>query len=371
LPTQATAAVVRAVRTPLTLEELELDDPRDTEVVVRVVATGICHTDLSMRDQLYPVPHPLVLGHEGAGVVEKVGSAVTKVAPGDHVVMSYNSCGACPSCLENQASYCHDFFGRNFGGTRSDGTSPLSAPEGEMHGNFFGQSSFATHALCHERNVVKVRDDVPLELLGPLACGVQTGAGAVIHSLGMRPGMSIAIFGAGSVGLSAAMAARLCGATTVIVVDLNGKRLATALELGATHVVDAGAQDPVAAIQEITGLGVDRSLEAVGSATTIRQAVDALAPRGICGLVGASTPEDEVSLNIVHQMTGGRTLRGIVEGDSIPEVFIPQLIELYRQGLFPFDRLVTFYDFDDINQAIDDSESGAVIKPVVRMGATA
>jgi aryl-alcohol dehydrogenase len=368
VPTQTTAAVVRAVRGPFTLEQLELSDPRDTELLVRVVATGICHTDLSMRDKLYPVPHPLVMGHEGAGVVERVGAAVTKVAPGDHVVMSYNSCGTCPSCLEHRESYCHDFFGRNFGGTRPDGSVTLSSPDGEMHGNFFGQSSFATLALCHERNVVRVPDDVPLELLGPLACGVQTGAGAVIHSLEVRPGTTIAVFGAGSVGLSAVMAAKVCAATTIISVDLNPARLALAQELGATHTIDAGSVDAVAAIMEITGAGVDRSLEAVGTATTIRQAVDCLAPRGICGLVGASTPDAEVSLNIVHQMTGGRVLRGIVEGDSTPERFIPQLIELYRRGMFPFDRLVTFYDFADINAAIADAEAGDVIKPVLRMG---
>lgn len=366
---QITAAVARAVKGELTLETLELGDPREREILVRNVATGICHTDISMRDQLYPVPQPIVLGHEGAGVVERVGPAVSKVAPGDHVVMSYNSCGGCPSCLEHQPSYCHDFFGYNFGGSRPDGSSPLSSPEGVVHGNFFGQSSFATHSICHERNVVKVPDDAPLELVGPLACGVQTGAGAVINSLGVRPGTSVAVFGAGSVGLSAVMAARLCGAGAVISVDLDDRRLATARELGATHVVNAGSQRPVEAIREITGSGADRSLEAVGSATVLRQAVECLAPRGVCGMVGGTSPEDEVRLNIVHLMTGGRTVRGIVEGDSTPEVFIPQLIELYRRGSFPFDRLLAFYDFAAINQAIHDAETGVAIKAIVRFGA--
>jgi aryl-alcohol dehydrogenase len=371
MPTQVTAAVVRAVQAPLALEELTLSDPRDTEVLVRVVASGICHTDLSMRDQLYPVPQPIVLGHEGSGIVERVGSAVTKVAAGDHVVMSYHSCGHCPSCLHDGPNYCHDFFGHNFGGSRADGTNALSAPDGEMHGNFFGQSSFSTHAMCHERNVVKVSDDVPLELLGPLACGIQTGAGAVMNSLGVGPDTSFAVFGAGSVGLSAVMAARLCGARTIVAVDLNDERLALAEELGATHTVNAGTEDAVAAILAITGAGVDRSLEAVGGAKTIAMAVNALAPRGVCGIVGGASPGDEVALDITHVMTGGRTVRGIVEGDSTPELFIPLLIDLHRRGDFPFDRLVTFYDFADINDAIHDAEAGTAIKPIVRMGGAA
>jgi aryl-alcohol dehydrogenase len=361
------AAVTRAVRAPLSLEHLELEEPRPDEILVRVVATGVCHTDIAMRDQTFPVPQPIVLGHEGAGVVERTGSAVTKVAPGDHVVMTYNSCGFCPSCAEHQPTYCYDFFGRNFAGARADGSSAFSAAGERVHGNFFGQSSFANYALCHERNVVKVPSDVDLALLGPLACGVQTGAGAVINALRVGVGHSFAAFGAGSVGLSAVMAARVAGATTIVAVDLNDARLELARELGATHTFNGSRENVTEAIVAATGGGVNFALEATGIPAVIRQAVDSLAPRGTCGIVGAAAPGSEVSLDVLNIMTAGRTLRGIVEGESTPEVFIPALIALYRQGRFPFDRLVEFYPFERINDAIHASEAGRVVKAVVRM----
>jgi len=361
------AAVTRQPRSSMSLETLELEDPRDDEILVRVVATGVCHTDIAMRDQAFPVPQPVVLGHEGAGIVERVGRAVTNVVPGDHVVMSYNSCGRCPSCIEHQATYCYDFFGRNFSGARPDGSTPLSRDGVPVHGNFFGQSSFATFALCHDRNVVKVTNDIALELLGPLACGVQTGAGAVINALKVTPGRSIAVFGTGSVGLSAIMAARVAGATTIVGVDPSDHRLALARELGATHTVNPTAENPSAAIVALTGAGVDFALEAAGRPSVIRQAVESLAPRGTCGIVGAVEAGSEMTLDILHLMTAGRTVRGIVEGDSTPAAFIPTLITLFEQGRFPFDRLVSFYPFEQLSDAIRDSESGKVVKAIVRM----
>lgn len=365
---QILAAVTRAPSAPMSIETLELQEPRQDEILIRVVATGVCHTDIAMRDQAFPVPQPIVLGHEGAGVVEHVGAAVTSAAPGDHVVMSFNSCGVCPCCRDNAASYCHDFFGRNFAGLRPDGSSPLSRNGETIHGNFFGQSSFATWALCRERNVVKVPRDAPLELLGPLACGVQTGAGAVINALRVGVGRSLAVFGAGSVGLSAVMTARLVGAATIIAVDLVPERLALAAELGATHTVNAGTEDAVAHVREATGgIGADFSFETTGLTRVIRQAVDCLAPRGTCGLVGASPVGTEVSLDVLGIMTAGRAVRGIVEGDATPASFIPALIELHRQGRFPFDRLVTFYPFERINDAIHHSETSRVVKPILRM----
>jgi len=362
------AAVTRAKASPMSLESIDLADPRDDEILVRVVATGVCHTDIAMRDQTYPVPQPIVLGHEGAGVVEKVGRGITKVAVGDHVVMSYNSCGHCDSCNEHAPNYCHDFFGHNFAGVRSDGTSPLSKDGETIHGNFFGQSSFANFALCHERNIVKVAKDAPLELLGPLACGVQTGAGAVINSLEVRPGQTIAIFGVGSVGLSAIMAARVAGATTIIGVDVVGDRLTLAKELGATHVINPKSANPVEEIMKITGAGVNFCFETTARPDVIRQAMESLAARGTLGIVGASSLDVELTFNAMHIMTAGRKLQGIVEGDSTPDVFIPQLIELYLQGRFPFDKLVKFYPFDKINDAIHDAETGKAIKPIIRMG---
>jgi aryl-alcohol dehydrogenase len=358
------AAVTRKPHAPMSIENLTLEEPRDDEILVRLVATGICHTDIAMRDQAFPVPQPIVLGHEGAGIVEKIGKAVAKVHMGDHVLMTFNHCGHCPSCQHDAATYCHEFFGYNFAGARPDGSSALSNGNERIHGNFFGQSSFATYALCHEANVVKVRNDVPLAGLAPLACGVQTGAGAIINVLRPGPGNSLAVFGTGSVGLSAILAARLVGVGTIIGIDLNESRLALARELGATHTITA-AKNVGDLINEITKFGVDFSFETTATADVIRQAIDCLAPRGTCGIVGASNVGTVVTFDELHIMTGGRSIRGIVEGDSHANVFVPALIDLFAQGRFPFEKLITFYPFEKINDAIRDSEAGAVVKPVV------
>ncbi|MBD1549639.1 NAD(P)-dependent alcohol dehydrogenase [Roseibium aggregatum] len=364
---QIRAAIAREKGATLSLENIEIDEPRAGEILVKVAATGVCHTDLVVRDGMLPTPMPVVLGHEGAGVVEKVGGAVTKVKPGDHVVMTFDSCGACPSCREHAITYCHEFFPRNFFATRADGTTALKKNGEVIHSNFFGQSSFATYALCGEANVVKVPDDVELALLGPLACGVQTGAGAVMNALKVSPGKSFAVFGTGSVGLSALMAAKVVGATTIVAVDMNDERLNNARELGATHTINPGKANASEEIMKITGYGVNFALDTTGLPGVIRSAVESLAPMGACGILGASGPEAEIVLNETHFMSAGRKLIGIVEGESNPDVFIPMLIELYRKGDFPFDRLVTFYDFENINDAIRDSEAGRAIKPIVRM----
>ncbi len=361
------AAVAREQGGQLTVEQVSLESPRDHEILVRVVATGVCHTDLVVLAGHLPTPFPVVLGHEGAGVVEQVGSGISKVKPGDHVVMTYNSCGTCPSCSDHASSYCHEFFPRNFFAVRPDGTSALSRDDESIHGNFFGQSSFATHALCHEANVVKVSDDLPLELLGPLACGIQTGAGAVMNALKVTAGKSVVIFGTGSVGLSAVMAAKVVGAPTIIAVDMNDDRLDMARELGATHTINPGRQKATEQVMQITGFGVDFALDTTGLPPVIRDAVECLAPRGTCGILGAPAPETEIVLDETHFMSGGRRLIGIVEGDANPDTFIPMLADLYAKGLFPFDRLVQFYELDQINQAIEDSESGKTIKPIIRM----
>lgn len=362
------AAVVREKSQPFTIEELELESPRADEVVVQIVATGLCHTDLVVRDQYYPVALPVVLGHEGAGVVMQVGTSVTKVKPGDRVVLSYLSCGHCINCKKGDLAYCHQTFACNFSGTRLDGSTTLRKNGEVIHGSFFAQSSFATYALATERNLVKVREDVPLEILGPLGCGIQTGAGAVLNSLDAKAGSSIAIFGTGSVGLSAIMAAVVAGCTTILAIDINAERLQLAKELGATHIINPGESNPVEAIQQITGSGVNYSLETTGLPQVFRQAVESLTLLGVCGLIGAAPLGTEVTFDM-NSILFGRTIRGIIEGDSIPDIFIPQLIELYVQGRFPFDRLISFYNLGQINQAAADSQQGRTIKPVLRMPA--
>lgn len=366
---QTTAAVVRESGGPFVLEELALDDPRPDEVVVKVVATGVCHTDVVCRDQWFPVPLPVVLGHEGAGVVEAVGSAVTLVKPGDHVVMSMSSCRVCQYCRTSAPGYCVGHYDLNFGGRRPDGSATLHAGEEPVNGHFFAQSSFATHALAYEHNVVKVADDVPLNILGPLGCGIQTGAGSVMNSLAVKPGTSIAVYGTGAVGLSAVMAARLVGCTRIIGIDVHADRLNVATELGATDVVNAGDGDAVEAILELTaGRGVDYALETTAVPAVARQAVESLALLGMCGLVGVPPAGTELALDF-HSVLFGRFVRGIIGGDARAHLFIPTLIDLWSQGRFPFDRLIKTYPLADINQAVEDTELGATIKPVIEMPA--
>jgi aryl-alcohol dehydrogenase len=364
---QTRAAVVREHGGPFLVETVELAEPRPDEVVVRIESAGICHTDLGARAGYVPMPLPAVLGHEGAGVVERVGPAVTRVQPGDHVVLSWTWCGACPACRAGELTCCESFFPINIAnGSRPDGSATIHDGNGEpVHGHWFAQSSFAERALAPERSVVRVRDDVPLAILGPLGCGIQTGAGAVMNTLAPRPGSSIAIFGAGMVGMSAMLAALVCGCTTVIVVDLVAARLDLALELGATHVVNAAEVDPVAAIRAITGGGPEFTLECVGSPAVLRQAVDVLPRRGICGLLGVTAPGTPVTLDM-DLLMNARTVKGIIEGDAVPDLFIPRLLDLYVQGRFPFDRLIEYFPFDRINDAVAAMEQGRVIKPVLR-----
>jgi aryl-alcohol dehydrogenase len=363
---QIKAAVVWQTGGEFSIEQLELTEPKDDELLVRVVGVGICHTDLVARDGHLPgPPPPSVFGHEGAGVVEKVGARVARVRPGDHVVLSWDCCGTCRSCKSGRDSYCLNFFLHNFHGARPDGSATLHKGDQVIHGSFFCQSSFADFALAKERSVVKVPDDVPLEILGPMGCGVMTGAGAVMNSLHPRPGSSIAVFGVGTVGMSAVLAAAVVGCTTIIGVDMHEDRLEMAKELGATHVVNAAEPDPVEAIRDITGGGPDFSLECVGNPEVLRQAVDVLPRCGVCGLVGAIAPGTGVSLDM-DLLMNGRTVTGILQGDSIPGLFIPKLIELYSQGRFPFDRMITFYPLDEINEAVADVEEGHVIKAVLR-----
>jgi len=363
---QIEAAVSREGAAFPEITTLEIEAPRAGEVLVRIVACGICHTDLGAHSgRGVGVPKPIVLGHEGAGVVERVGAGVARLAPGDHVVLSGSSCGACPSCRRNLPSYCEEMLPRNFGGLRSDRTSALSAQGERIFGHFFGQSSFAQYAIASERTAVKVPQDVPLELLAPLGCGVITGVGSILNSLKVKPGDTLAVFGTGGVGLSAVMAARLAGAARIIAVDLNPVRLALARELGATDTLDARAGDPVRAIRELTGRGVDFSFNTTLAPEVFTQALDCLAMCGTAGFVTA--PRGEWKPAMFGMLAGGRKLQGILGGDAAPQLVIPLIIEYFRQGRLPFDRLIRRYPFKHIAEAFRDMEHGATIKPVLEM----
>lgn len=360
------AAVVREEGGAFDIESLQLGEPQPDEVVVKIAGVGVCHTDLVCRDQYFPVPLPCVFGHEGSGVVEKIGAGVTSVKPGEHVVLSFSSCRECPSCVAGQPAYCHQLYQHNFLGTRTDGSSALSSNGNVVHGHFFAQSSFGTYAIARERNTVKVSKEAPLWLLGPLGCGVQTGAGAVINSLAPKAGSTIAVFGAGTVGLSAVMAARLCGCATIVAIDPVAARRELAMELGATHAIDPKAEDPVKAIQALTQGGVKYSLECTGLPAVVRQAVESLTLTGVCGVMGVSRLGTVMELDM-NSILFGRGVRGIIEGDSVPQEFIPRLIDLHMQGRFPFDKLITAYDFKQIQRAVEESERGKVVKAVLRM----
>jgi aryl-alcohol dehydrogenase len=365
---QIDAAVVREEGGAFEIESVELDEPQSDEVLIDVKATGVCHTDLSVRDQYYPIPLPAVLGHEGSGVVREVGRDVTDVEPGDHVVMSFDYDETCKNCHDGDVALCDEFFAHNFAGERvDDGSSPLSKDGERLSGMFFGQSSFATQALAMERNVVRVPEEAPLDLLGPLGCGVQTGAGGVINSLDPQAGSSIIIFGAGSVGLSALLGAKLKGCAEIVLVDLQEGRLDKADELGAAATFNPEKiDDIVEELREYFDGGVDYSLETTGQPTVFRQATDVLRQGGTCGVIGAPPLGTEVTLD-VNTILFGRTVQGIIEGNSHPKEFIPDLVDLHLDGRFPFDEFVTYYEFDEIQQAVADSEDGSVIKPIVRM----
>ena len=358
------AAISRDAGRPPAVEPLDIEAPRDGEILVRIVASGICHTDINVHERDRS-PKPIVLGHEGAGVVERVGAAVTRFVPGDRVILSVSFCGECPSCRQNAQSYCYECLPRNFGGRRPDGSTPLAQSGTPVNARFFGQSSFATYSLADERSAVKVPDDMPLEIMGPLACGVMTGVGSVINSLGVRAGQSIAIFGTGAVGLSAVMAAKIVGATRIIAVDVVPSRLELALQLGATHAIDAAAGNPVQAIRDWTRHGADFSFNTTRSPAVFTQALECLAMRGVAGFVGA--PLGSWTPDMFQILSGGRTVRGILGGDASPGLFIPLLIEYYRQGRLPFDRLIRFYPFQDIARAFADCEHGVTVKAVLRM----
>lgn len=353
----------------LVWSDLVLDDPRADEVLIRTVSSGLCHTDVSYAARL---TEPAILGHEGAGVVERVGADVTQVKAGDRVVVSFASCGICPACATGHPSYCERFEELNFFGKRADGSTTTTSPDGRtILASFFGQSSFGSYMLASSRQVVRVPDAVPDEIfsiMGPLGCAVQTGVGAVINALRPPAGSRIAIAGAGGVGMSVLLGAMLVDLESVVVVDLNDDRLALASELGATATIRGDDTDLVDKLRAGSRNGVDFVIDTTGVMGVIRSLAAATNARGVIGLIGGARPGTELVLDYNATLLG-RTVRGIIEGDADPEQFVPQLIEYHMSGRLPFERLIRRYDAKNFAQAIADSESGAAIKPVFEFSA--
>ena len=365
---RVTAAVFEKLFTPLTVADVELDEPGPGEALVRIVASGVCHTDALARDGDMPFPAPGVLGHEGAGVVELVGPGVSNVAVGDKVVIGWPWCGTCRNCLDGQPRYCLSLGPLVVSGARADGSTALRRLDGSpLHSHFFGQSSFATYSVCAANALVPVAPDAPVAILGPLACGISTGAGAVLNVLRPWTGSSIIVYGAGAVGLSAVMAARLTGATTIVAVDRLASRLSLARELGATETVDVSAGlDPVAAVHEICGGPADFSVDCAGVVAVLQQAAASVGMRGTVALIGGAPAGASFALE--HQPTlWGKRVIGILGGEGRSISLIGALIELNRQGRFPYDRLITSFPLESVNEALEASHAGDVIKPVLHM----
>jgi aryl-alcohol dehydrogenase len=362
-----TAAVVHERSGAFAIEQLDLCDPRADELLVEVIVSGMCATDLHGRDAYYPTQFPKVFGHEGAGIVRAVGSAVKQFKPGDHVVMAYPWCGECPNCRTQRQSYCLHAFDLKMNGTRADGSTLHSQNGKPVYSAFFQQSSFGNFTIANERFAVKVRNDAPIELVSALACGGQTGAGAVFNVMKPRAGDSFVVFGVGAVGLSGLMAAKIAGCEPIIAVDVHEHRLALARELGATHTINHNdGTDVVANIRKITGFGARYTLETSALPVVFREAVDALMPAGTCILLGSARKGTEATFETPF-LQNGRTVRGVIQGDSVPKEFIPRLVDYIVAGRFPVEKMITFYSLTDINRAAAESSAGKTIKPVLRM----
>lgn len=364
---KATAAVLYKTNEALKVEEIDVGEPRAGEVLVRMVATGICHTELSIiHGGLSMGALPQVMGHEGAGVVEAVGSGVTRVAPGDHVILAASPhCGQCKFCYSGRPYHCPALLGMAFTGGMIDGVKRFSK-NGQEISHMLALSSFASLSVVHQSVAIKVPNDVPLEKLPPLGCGVQTGSGAVLNAANVQRGDSVAVFGCGTVGLSAVMAARLARAYPIIAVDLLDHRLEVAKDLGASHVVNPSKTDAVPEIQKLTGGGADYAFECIGSVKTFNQAVDCVRINGGTTVMTGAPPMG-TTVTFDCAILNMKNILGNLEGNAIPEVFIPSLLEFWRRGEFPFEKTLSkTYTLENINGAIADMEKGQVIKPIVK-----
>jgi len=364
MTTTATAAVLREAHGQFSMEQVILDDLKPDEILVRIEACGVCHTDILVQDMM---PLPAVLGHEGTGIVEQVGTAVSRIKVGERVIISYASCNNCPNCLQQLPYICDNGMQCNFGGTRLDGTHTIRLAGEPVTAAFFQQSSFATHAITLERNVVPIDQGLSAHMAAPLGCGIMTGAGSILNTLKVGAKDSLVVFGAGTVGLSAIMAGHIVGAAPLIAVDINAGRLELALELGATHAFNAGEGEIPERVREICPRGAKFSFETSGVEQALNDAIACLAMAGHCGIVTAPHYGEKYPFSPSEVFFRAAKLQGIFVGSSVPQTFLPQLIGFQREGRFPYERLLKTYDFSDINQAFKDTESGEVIKPVLLM----
>jgi len=362
------AAIISSPKASFVLEEVDLPEPEPHEVLVRVSGVGICATDLASRDGLLGAPYPAIFGHEAAGVVERTGEKVKKVAPGDHVVLAPDSDGTCPHCQQGHPMYCERFGELNFQTDPNGRTAQLKDGRRAFL-KYFGQSSFAQFALAGEHNTVRVRHDLPLKLLGPLGCGIQTGAGTVINGLKPQPGSSMAVIGAGAVGLAAILGAAVSGCAQIIAIDRHPGKLELAKSIGATHIVNTGETPDVAqTIRQVLPRGVEYIVDCAGVPSLVEVVLQALARRGTLALVAVPpTADRKLELPWFPLLLQGQSVRGFVEGDSVPDLFIPRMIELFQEGRFPFDRMIHTYPFQAINEAIEDQKSGKVVKAVLEL----
>jgi len=355
---------MRATNTPLTIEDVDLDTPGTGEVVVKVAAAGLCHSDLHYIEGWYEIATPVVLGHESAGVVEEVGAGVTYVSPGDHVISYITiSCGECSYCLEGNS---HNCMNRDTAGQRSSEESPRLSLDGEPVTQFLNLSSFAERLLVSERAVVKISKDIPLDKAALLGCGAATGLGAVFNTAGVEEGQTVAVIGCGGVGLAAVQGARIAGAETVIAVDVVHEKLGLAKKLGATHVINARDNDPVLRALAMTdGLGVHHAFEALGSEATIETAFNMLRWGGAATVIGL-VPENTVLDIPGDQLFYEKKLQGSNMGSSDFRRDIPKYIEWYLDGRLMLDEMVTArLALDEINEGFETMRQGLSARSII------
>ncbi|VFA98240.1 NAD(P)-dependent alcohol dehydrogenase [Nocardia cyriacigeorgica] len=359
---RTSAVLSRDPRAGFTVETVDIDEPRAGEILVRIVAAGVCHTDLVSR-RAGAGDRPVLLGHEGAGVVEAVGPGVNAVRPGDHVVLTFRHCGGCANCRAGRPAYCRRANALNQFGRRAHDKPRVTVDGVPVLDGFFGQSSFAGYALAAEDNTVVIDSAVDLALAAPFGCGFQTGMGAVLNVLRPEPGSWLAIYGAGAVGMAALLAARTMPDVRVAVVETAAARRELARELGADAAIDPAESPTLPVIRELTDGGATHALDTTGSASVLGDAVAALTTGATVVAVGlsAGTPPIDVSDIVLY----GKTIRGCLEGDAVPGEFIPQLLDLHSRGLLPAQRLITRYPHTEIDRALADQRAGRVVKPVL------